>query len=208
MEPLINTVDALDQAEEGKLQHSPIRVSRIRPTATTREEDIDTITTPRTRKTLQEQLLAMDAPKELRQATALLLQSTLLDESTARLLTSDILEQPIEEEGGPLPSGEDNNDDGDKTPDNGESIPTQGNDDNDENNTDAPKSPLLVSIPSSPPPPLPTTERHPATSDSAPLLSPTPTENDDMLKPSIFTMHSMNSMSGGSSSADNMSEIE
>jgi len=212
MEPLIDTVDALDQAEEGKLQHSPIRVSRIRPTLTTRGEDTDTTTTPHTRnrKSIQEQLLALDAPKELRQATALLLQSTLLDESTARLLTSDILEQPIEEEGGPLPSGEDDNDDGDETPDNGESIPTQGNDDNDENNTDGSESPLLVSIPSSPPPPPPITEQYSASTDTAPLLSPTPTENDDMLQPSIFTMHSasMNSMSGGSSSVDNMSEIE
>lgn len=202
MEPLIDTVDALDQAEEGKLQHSPIRVSRIRPTPTTRGED--DIVNPRTRKSLQEQLLALNAPSELRQATALLLQSTLLDELTARLLTSDILEQPIEEEG---VSPED---DGDDTPGNEESVPTRGDDDNDENNTDAPESPLLVAIPTSPPPPPPITEQYPATTDTAPLLSPTPTENDDMLQPSIFTMHSasMNSMSGGSSSVDNMSEIE
>lgn len=39
---------------------------------------------------------ASNAPVELRQATALLLQSSLLDESTARLLTSDILNQPLE----------------------------------------------------------------------------------------------------------------
>ena len=143
----------------------------------------------------------MDAPKELRQATALLLQSTLLDESTARLLTSDILEQPIEEEG--VSPKEDNDEGDDNKPDNGESVPTSRAD---ENNTEAP---LLVSIPSSPPPPPPiTTEQYPVTNDTAPLLSPTPTENDDMLQPSIFTMHSMNSMSGGSSSADDMSEIE
>lgn len=39
---------------------------------------------------------ASNAPVELRQATALLLQSSLLDESTAKLLTSDILNQPLE----------------------------------------------------------------------------------------------------------------
>lgn len=56
--------------------------------------------TPRTdRKSVEETLQAMDAPKELRQATALLLQTSLVDETTARLLASDILDQPME--GGP-----------------------------------------------------------------------------------------------------------
>lgn len=53
--------------------------------------------TPRTdRNTILESLDATNAPVELRHATALLLQSFLLDESTARLLTSDILNQPLE----------------------------------------------------------------------------------------------------------------
>lgn len=46
----------------------------------------------RNQQGIQESLAAINAPWELRQATALLLQSSLLDESTARLLTSDILE--------------------------------------------------------------------------------------------------------------------
>ena len=48
------------------------------------------------RKSVRESLEAMNAPTELRQATALLLQSTLLDENTARLLTSNILDRPME----------------------------------------------------------------------------------------------------------------
>lgn len=52
---------------------------------------------PRThRNDILESLDASNAPVELRHATALLLQSSLLDESTARLLTSDILNQPLE----------------------------------------------------------------------------------------------------------------
>ncbi len=53
--------------------------------------------TPRSqRNNILESLDASNAPVELRQATALLLQSSLLDEITARLLTSDILNQPLE----------------------------------------------------------------------------------------------------------------
>jgi hypothetical protein len=53
--------------------------------------------TPRSRQNnILESLGASNAPMELRQATALLLQSSLLDEITARLLTSDILNQPLE----------------------------------------------------------------------------------------------------------------
>merc|ERR1712032_16958 len=44
-----------------------------------------------TRQSIQASLVEMNAPQELKEATALLMQSSLLDETTARLLTSDIL---------------------------------------------------------------------------------------------------------------------
>jgi len=48
------------------------------------------------KRNIHESLRDKNAPRELRQATALLLAGTLLDENTARLLTSDILDLPLE----------------------------------------------------------------------------------------------------------------
>ena len=54
------------------------------------------ITPPTYQKSIQGSLESMNAPTELRKAEALLLQRTHLDETTARLLTNDILDQLME----------------------------------------------------------------------------------------------------------------
>mmetsp|Transcript_18137 Transcript_18137/g.39204 ORF Transcript_18137/g.39204 Transcript_18137/m.39204 type:complete len:541 (-) Transcript_18137:332-1954(-) len=153
--------------------------------------------TPRTRtyrKSIQESLEAMNAPTELRQATALLLQSSLLDEVTARLLTSDILDQPMED--GYLDENDDEGEEGridedideesqgydesKQSPDdvddceeaNAAEPPTAGNDaatSSDVANTTIGKGEMQEP------------------SESALLLAAS--KNDEMLRPSIFTMH-------------------
>ena len=124
---------------------------------------------------VQESLKAINAPIELRQATALLLQSSLLDENTARLLTSDILDQSIDN------GGSENDDDGEgyideenQSPDDDlESLPSM----------DGIEEAVAAGAPT-------TAEDESQLSESTSLLLATPTENDDMLRPSIFTMHS------------------
>lgn len=93
------TFDASEQNEIS--DYSAVEEEEAKATAissASKDTDISAVITPRTRNSIQQQLAAMNAPSELREATALLLQSTLLDEDTARLLTKDILDQTIEEE--------------------------------------------------------------------------------------------------------------
>lgn len=129
--------------------------------------------TPRTYRSIQQSLEEMDAPSELRQATALLLQSTLLDEDTARLLTHDILDQPmevaekaerymvdddvIEGDGQTKQSSEDCHD---------AAVAEESQTEDD----------VYASV---------KTDEEEESTAKVP-----PTENDDMLRPSIFTMHS------------------
>ena len=115
--------------------------------------------------TIQASLEAMNAPAELKEPTALLMQSALLDEPTARLLVSDILEEPLDT---PLDSSDEARDGADGANTESDSITgdchigvadtTQEDEDED-----------------GPP------------SESSSLL--TSSKNEDLLKPSIFTMH-------------------
>lgn len=112
----------------------------------------------RSGKSIQEKLEAIDAPTELRQATALLLQSSLLDETTALLLTSDILEQPLDDESN---SVEDDRDEMEVDV----SAAVAGADEEESVDQDDEIVPTEASA----------------------LLSPS-TRNEEMLRPSIFTM--------------------
>lgn len=87
-----NEISDCSAVEEGEAESTAI-------SSASKDTGTSAVITPRTRNSIQQQLAAMNAPSELREATALLLQSTLLDEDTARLLTRDILDQTsIEEE--------------------------------------------------------------------------------------------------------------
>jgi hypothetical protein len=135
---------------------------------------------------VQESLKAINAPIELRQATALLLQSSLLDENTARLLTSDILDQSIDESGGSPGKNDDGGegyiDEENQSPDDDlESLPSM------DGIEEAVAADATISAEEEW---LPiTTEGESQPSESTSLLQAS-TENDDMLRPSIFTMHS------------------
>lgn len=164
--------------------------------------------TPRSknRKSIQESLEAMDAPTELRQATALLLQSTLLDEDTAWLLTSDILDLPIEDAGGDGSldnenineggGGEGHIDDEQIEGDGEESKQTLEEDDvagEDQNVTETLTAGNNDALTSSAAADTTTAEGENTQepSESTSLLASSSKEIDDMLRPSIFTMHSM-----------------
>ncbi|KAL7549821.1 hypothetical protein ACHAWF_013083 [Thalassiosira exigua] len=171
------------------------------PSASRRREDSSTAgadpgadhqqqPTPRTlyRKSVQESLRAMDAPRELRAATALLLQSTLLDEDTARLLTSDILEQPLEPEarGDDKGGGAERTGGEDASPYEVEQkLPPE---DSDDRESAAEEEPLSNHEPSTGE--NATTSGETAEPSESTSLLMAPSKNDDMLRPSIFTMHS------------------
>ena len=136
-------------------------------------------------------LKAMNAPSELRQATALLLQSSLLDEVTANLLTRDILDRPMEgaspnddgEEGGGAGDGQEQihiDPVGPETIDQSQSLTESGI----ISNNDAEIAP-------------PGNEDTTSSSEVPYLFAP-PSVVDEMLRPSIFTLHSVHSMSPGS----------
>ena len=117
-----------------------------------------------------------DLRYELRQARALLLESSLLDENTASLLTSDMLHQL---------SNEQQNEEGAKQAE-GEII-TEDNeqqegeyDDEEENQSSLAAEVLAESTDGE--------EKEEAPVESSSLLGTSP--NDQMLQPSIFTMHS------------------
>ena len=119
------------------------------------------VVTPRT---IQASLEAMNAPVELREATALLMQSALLDESTARLLASDILEQPLDASDEAREGADGANAESDDIPGDGHAgVADTTQEGEDEEDEDWPPS------------------------EGSSLL--TTSKNDDMLKPSIFTMH-------------------
>lgn len=133
------------------------------------------------KKSIQESLEAMNAPTELRQATALLLQSSLLDENTARLLTSDILDQPFEknddkgegqcDEGSPAPG---------ETKQSAEDSCVEGSTVDGMEGDGAPASTADNET---------ILQEETGLSESTSLLMASST-NDEMLRPSIFTMHS------------------
>ena len=149
-------------------------------------KDPDRTTPPRkfqTSKVLTS-LKAMNAPSELCQATALLLHSCLLDEVTANLLTRDILDQPMEgaslnadsEEGGGRGDGQEQiqiDPVGPESIDQSQSLTESGT----ISNNDAEITP-------------PGNEDTTSSSEVPYLFSP-PSVIGEMLRPSIFTMHSM-----------------
>jgi hypothetical protein len=125
-------------------------------------------------------LKKMDAPKELYDATALLLQSSLLDENTAMLLTRDIMELSANDEppstSGPL---QDEAMDAAVATDAEANVIKNGGP-LDEEETNIHTNTLEAYC---------TNEDSENPTETSALLS-TSIENEDMLKPSIFTMHS------------------
>jgi len=158
------------------------------------DKGIDHVTPPQTFRTSQvlASLKAINAPSELRQATALLLQSSLLDEVTASLLTRDILDQPME---GGSPGAVDD--------DVGEGRGDQEEQQEEEGHTQGSQidpikhesldqlqvfneSGIIANNDAVPPRNDDTT-----TLPEVPYLFAPPSVTDEMLRPSIFTMHSM-----------------
>ncbi|KAL7539683.1 hypothetical protein ACHAXR_009488 [Thalassiosira sp. AJA248-18] len=142
--------------------------------------------TPRTyRKSIQQSLESMDAPTELRQATALLLQSTLLDETTARLLTTDILDQPLEVGDGSL---DEKDGEGEVHVDIDEDA--VGGEESKQSPEDVAGCEEADGVDC-----VDSLTGHDAPASLQPLestlLLAASSNNDDMLRPSIFTMHSM-----------------
>lgn len=124
-------------------------------------------------------LKKMDAPKELYDATALLLQSSLLDEDTAMLLTKDIMELSANDEPSTTIDQAD-----ESSPDDtlcASVIHSSSNDSRkeDESNQGTDLSETSVNI-----------HQEEISNETSALLA-TSTENEEMLKPSIFTMHSV-----------------
>ena len=124
-------------------------------------------------------LKKMDAPKELYDATALLLQSSLLDEDTAMLLTKDIMELSANDEPSTTIDQAD-----ESSPDEtlcASVIHSSSNDSRkeDESNQGTDLSETSVNI-----------HEEEISNETSALLA-TSTENEEMLKPSIFTMHSV-----------------
>lgn len=124
-------------------------------------------------------LKKMDAPKELYDATALLLQSSLLDEDTAMLLTKDIMELSANDEPSTTIDQAD-----ESSPDDTlcASVKLSSSNDSrkeDESNQGTDLSETSVNI-----------HQEEISNETSALLA-TSTENEEMLKPSIFTMHSV-----------------
>jgi len=151
---------------------------------------------PRTyEKGIEQSLRDRNAPRELRQATALLLAGNLLDETTARLLTSDILDLPLEV--GQSTAGDNNADEGEERveEDVGKEKSKQSPEDTDE------REERVASVGS-----LEGGEGVASSDAGAPTADTQPSEStsllpaskiDEMLRPSIFTMHSMDEELGG-----------
>ena len=142
-------------------------------------------TPKRQQRSIQETLIAMDAPWELRQATALLLQSSLLDESTARLLTSDILDQslevePTDEDHGGTEELEDKNNEDSKHAK--EISDRPGQDAKEKERTPHTSSAENQSTPRD----VTIVEEAAPSSESLSLQSAS--KNEELLRPSIFTM--------------------
>ena len=135
-------------------------------------------------------LREMNAPKELYDATALLLQSSLLDEATARLLAKDIMELSAADEHsdpGSSNGGEVPNEALDQSVNDEEGVAEVANDQSNnvsdgscENEQEDPKQTDHDEERS-----LQTEERVP---DETSALLQTTIQNEEMLKPSIFTM--------------------
>lgn len=119
------------------------------------------------RNSILESLNASNAPVELRQATALLLQSSLLDERTARLLTSDIMNQPVEGVGVPDGTGDEG-----EGHENIDTLGLQESEQSSENDGRGEETPDTNTL---------------GLSHSSSLLPAT--SADEILRPSIFTMN-------------------
>jgi hypothetical protein len=158
------------------------------------DKGIDHITPPQTFQTSKvlASLKAMNAPSELRQATALLLQSSLLDEVTASLLTRDILDQPME--GGSPDAVDDDGGGGEeqeeeKQQEEGHTQSSQIDPIKHESLDQLQilnESAIVANNDAVPPGNDDTT-----TLSEVPYLFAPPSVTDEMLRPSIFTMHSM-----------------
>ena len=135
----------------------------------------------------------MNAPTELREATALLLQSSLLDEDTARLLTSDILDQPMSMEGASLDKNddageEDHNDEDTQSNDESKQPPENADDCEEDTGAESPTKGNDASPSSGVANTIIGEEETQEPSESTSLLTAS-SRNDEMLRPSIFTMH-------------------
>ena len=175
LQSLLDNVEDLldDDAEDAAAQRE--RASTVR----NNDKVIGTVM-PRS---VQKQLEELNAPRELQQATALLLQSTLLDEDTARMLTNDILDQPAESDNAEVKEEGHGIDDCIRRDE--ESAQSREVGSTAENHATIANDTTTAEG-----------EEELQPSESTSLLSVS-TENDDMLRPSIFTMHSgsLNSMS-------------
>ena len=176
LQSLLDNVEDLldDDAEDAAAQRE--RASTVR----NNDKDIANVM-PRS---VQKQLEELNAPRELQQATALLLQSTLLDEDTARMLTNDILDQPAESDNAEVKEEGHGIDDCIRSDE--ESAQSREGGSTAENHAITVENDTTTAE----------GEEELQPSESTSLLSVS-TENDDMLRPSIFTMHSgsLNSMS-------------
>jgi hypothetical protein len=131
-------------------------------------------------------LRAMNAPSELRQGTLLLLQSSLLDEVTANLLMRDILDQPLE---GASPNAIDDGENGEG----GEEGKNEGRIDSGglaslDQSQSLTESALTAN---NDPVAIPLGNENVTNFSEVPYLFAPPNVIDEMLRPSIFTMHSM-----------------
>ena len=142
--------------------------------------------TPRSGERVFGSLKKMDAPKELCDATALLLQSSLLDEDTAMLLTRDIMELSA-------------NDDADATgskqsssivPDEALNTPISG-DQHDDSNIDSTREDDTMQEDSN----QDETDEELGPNETSALLIKKSTENEEMLKPSIWNIQTSSTTS-------------
>mmetsp|Transcript_16014 Transcript_16014/g.28881 ORF Transcript_16014/g.28881 Transcript_16014/m.28881 type:complete len:868 (-) Transcript_16014:109-2712(-) len=172
-------------------------VSSNSTTSKKRKNDTPPVPTPpRTHEnSIEQSLRDRNAPRELRQATALLLAGNLLDETTARLLTSDILDLPLEV--GQSTAGVNNDDEGGGRveEDVGKEKSQQSQEDTDglEGGVASTESLEGGDAVASSDADAPTADTQPSKSTS---LLPA-SKIDEMLRPSIFTMHSMDEDLGG-----------
>lgn len=173
IDTLIDDVDALLENRDRRGRKLP----RLRPDTISSRE-----TTPsRRRGQVLGSLRKMDAPKELYDATALLLQSSLLDEDTAILLTQDIMELSAN----------------DKRPNTNVTMPSETTDTTEAANADAnavknisPLNEEEKKLHTSNDLEAPCTNEDGEHFTETSALISASIENEDMLKPSIFTMHS------------------
>merc|ERR1712194_309134 len=157
-EVLLSLVENLCQGDP-----AAVAATAVIATENSGHKEKSSVATPQ--RSVEESLASLNAPTELRRATALMLGVGLVDENTARLLTNNILDQPIEP-GGCL----EENSNAEEIAGREEAKHSSEDLDRKEGTINAPTSSLTNAPPAFPPPSPPSTT---------------------VLKPSIFTMHAM-----------------